>query len=211
MPVIRHLSGHHDEIINLQYLTPEDKLMTLATNSEDVRIVDVEKGFGDVGLLQGHSDIVICLDRDWSGVWLATGGKDNDARLWRIDGEKEEFKCYAKFTGHAESIGAIALARSVPPETSGASKEHRPPKVLITGSQGRTIKRWEVPIAGKKSKTVDGITEAVQQGSTKELVDHLLTQAESWEQRELQKEESASVGPIIDEMDRILQPKQSWG
>ncbi|KAL7271142.1 U3 small nucleolar RNA-associated protein 13 [Rhizina undulata] len=154
MPVIRRLSGHHDEIIDLQYLTPEDKLMALATNSEDVRIVDVEKGFGDVGLLQGHSDIVICLDRDWSGVWLATGGKDNDARLWRIDGEKEEFKCYAKFTGHAESIGAIALARSVPPETSGAAKEHRPPKFLITGSQDRTIKRWEVPTAGKKSKAV---------------------------------------------------------
>lgn len=154
LPILRRLSGHHDEIIDLQYLTPSDNLIALATNSEDIRIVNIDKGFGDVGVLRGHGDIVICLDRDWSGVWLASAGKDNEARLWKIDGEKKDFTCYACFTGHAESIGAIALSRAVPQAESAAAKGHAPPKFLLTGSQDRTVKKWEVPAGGKKARAV---------------------------------------------------------
>ncbi|KAH8150402.1 uncharacterized protein LAJ45_05613 [Morchella importuna] len=154
LPVTRRVSGHHDEIIDLAYLTPTDTLVALATNSEDVRIVDLTKGFGDVGVLRGHGDIVICLDRDWSGVWLATGGKDNEARLWHIDGDKSEFTCHSRFVGHAESIGAIALSRAVPQAESKAAKSFAPPKFVITGSQDRTIKRWDIPAPGKKAKAM---------------------------------------------------------
>lgn len=154
LPILRRLSGHHDDIIDLQYLTPNDNLIALATNSEDIRIVSIEKGFGDVGVLRGHGDIVICLDRDWSGVWLASGGKDNEARLWKIDGEKQQFTCYARFTGHAESIGAIALSRVTPQTESVAAKGYTPPKFLFTGSQDRTVKRWKVPASGKKARAV---------------------------------------------------------
>ncbi|KAI5811465.1 WD40-repeat-containing domain protein [Peziza echinospora] len=141
LPVIRTLSGNLDEVIDAQYVTPTDSIVALATNSEEIRLVNVSGTFGDVAILRGHEDIVICLDRDASGKWLASGGKDNNALLWKIDHEKNQYTCYAKFTGHAESIGAIALPRASSTMT---------PKFLLTGSQDRTIKKWEIPTAGAK-------------------------------------------------------------
>ncbi len=163
LPLLRRISGTHDEIIDLAYISPDRSLLALATNSEDIRIVslaesdpslgeaqnDGEPGpnyFGaDVGLLRGHEDIVICLDVDWSGHWLATGAKDNTARLWRLDPGASSYTCYEVFTGHAESLGAISLPRSVPPVDSAAHKSplEYPPKFLLTGSQDRTVKRWD--------------------------------------------------------------------
>jgi U3 small nucleolar RNA-associated protein 13 len=154
LPQIRHISGTHDEIIDLGYLLPDRSLLALATNSEELRIVSLSQSeedmnyFGaDVAQLKGHDDIIICLDIDWSGHWIATGAKDNTARLWRIDPANSSFTCYATFTGHAESLGAIALPRQIPAESSASFKsplEH-PPEYILTGSQDRTIKRWVVP------------------------------------------------------------------
>lgn len=61
--------------------------MALATNSEELRIVSIGADstyFGaDVTQLRGHDDIIVTLSVDWSGHWIATGAKDNTARLWR--------------------------------------------------------------------------------------------------------------------------------
>ena len=156
-PILQRISGTHDEIIDMAYLMPDQSLLALATNSEDIRVVslstleNVDSSFGqyfgaDVALLNGHEDIVICLDVDWSGHWVATGAKDNTARLWRIDGEQSSYSCYATFTGHAESVGAVAFPRSLPPAMSTAHIDplSHPPPYLITGSQDRTVKRWEI-------------------------------------------------------------------
>ena len=159
LPVLRRISGTHDEIIDLAYVTPDRSLLALATNSEDIRLVSLATSapqssssveanyFGaDVALLQGHEDIIICISVDWSGCWLATGAKDNTARLWRIDHASKSYQHYATFTGHAESIGAISIT-STPPSKPSESKnplEH-PPQFLMTGSQDRTIKRWTIP------------------------------------------------------------------
>lgn len=160
LPIIRRISGTHDEIIDLAYVTPDRALLALATNSEDIRLVSLGSSksdslsatsaryFGaDVALLEGHEDIIICLSVDWSGCWLATGAKDNTARLWRIDHASNLYQLYATFTGHAESIGAISLPSSAPPQNPPERTnplEHTPP-FLLTGSQDRTIKRWNVP------------------------------------------------------------------
>ena len=159
LPVLRRISGTHDEIIDLAYITPDRSLLALATNSEDIRIVSlatsasqssssVEAGYfgADIALLQGHEDIIICITVDLSGCWLATGAKDNTARLWRIDHASKSYQHYATFTGHAESIGAISMT-STPPNKASESQnplEH-PPVFLMTGSQDRTIKRWTIP------------------------------------------------------------------
>ena len=156
LPILRRISGTHDEIIDLVYVTPERSLLALATNSEALRLVSLSTDttssistsyFGaDVALLQGHEDIIICLDVDWSGCWLATGAKDNTARLWRIDRAKNSFQNFATFTGHAESIGAIALPINLPPTGSAAysSPLDHAPAFLLTGSQDRTVKKWEI-------------------------------------------------------------------
>ncbi|TAQ84380.1 hypothetical protein B7494_g7297 [Chlorociboria aeruginascens] len=155
LPQIKRISGTHDEIIDLGYLLPDQSLLALATNSEDIRIVslasstvDSTEYFGaDVTQLRGHEDIIICLDIDWSGHWIATGAKDNTARLWRIDLANASFSCHTVFEGHAGSLGAIALPRIPPPESSPAFKSplDHPPEYLLTGSQDRTIKRWDIP------------------------------------------------------------------
>ncbi|RFU36072.1 hypothetical protein B7463_g212, partial [Scytalidium lignicola] len=153
----KRISGTHDEIIDLGYIGRDRSLLALATNSEEVRIVllsqagesaDSSDYFGaDVAQLNGHEDIIICLDIDWSGHWIATGAKDNTARLWRVDPENSSYTCYSTFSGHAESIGAIALPHLVPQESSAAYKQplDHPPPYIFTGSQDQTIKRWDVP------------------------------------------------------------------
>ncbi|KAL8843590.1 MAG: hypothetical protein Q9170_000094 [Blastenia crenularia] len=168
LPLLRRISGTHDEIIDLAYLTPSRSLLALATNSEDVRLVSVvtsdqdsatgDNGnyFGaDVALLQGHEDIIICLDVDWSGCWLATGAKDNTARLWKIDHNRQSYEQYAVYTGHAESLGAISLPQQSPnSKSSGTTPLENPPPFLLTGSQDKTIKRWKIDKpSAKKTET----------------------------------------------------------
>lgn len=158
LPVIRRISGTHDEVIDLAYVGAEKSLLALNTNSEDIRIVSLKASipedetaragtyFGaDVALLKGHEDLIISLDVDWSGHWLATGSKDNTARLWRLDPENDSYTCAAVLTGHAESLGAIALPHTIPPESSAAYTDplSHPPSYIITGSQDRTVKRWD--------------------------------------------------------------------
>ncbi|KAI4171303.1 MAG: hypothetical protein LQ343_004380 [Gyalolechia ehrenbergii] len=158
LSLIRRISGTHDEIIDLAYLTPDRSLLALATNSEDIRLVsmtteDTDPSLGgsrsyfgaDVALLQGHEDIIICIDVDWAGCWLATGAKDNTARLWRIDHSRQSYDHYATYTGHAGSLGAISLPQQ--PSTSKPCDTNpldHPPPFLLTGSQDKTIKRWEI-------------------------------------------------------------------
>lgn len=164
LSIIRRISGTHDEVIDLAYVGKNRSYLALATNIEDIRIIALSteptepggkdslqpraKYFGaDVASLKGHEDIIICMDIDWSGHWLATGAKDNTARLWRINPDSESYSCYTTFTGHAESIGAVALPRTRPPDGSAAHQtplEH-PPAYLVSGSQDKTIKRWEIP------------------------------------------------------------------
>jgi U3 small nucleolar RNA-associated protein 13 len=150
---IRRISGTHDEIIDLGYLLPDRSLLALATNSEEIRIVSLSQStedgtyFGaDVSQLKGHEDIILCLSIEWSGHWIATGAKDNTARLWRVDPENSCFECYATFAGHAESVAAVSLPCSPPAESSPAFKDplRHPPPFLLTGSRDQTVKRWDV-------------------------------------------------------------------
>lgn len=168
----RRISGTHDEIIDLAYLLPDRSLMALGTNDEEVRIVSVAEAETartaddwasagaryvgqDVGLLRGHDDIVLTMDTDWSGHWIATGAKDNTARLWRIDPANDSYTCWAVFTGHAQSVGAVGLPKNVPPESSPQFKDplSHPPPFLLTGSQDMTVKKWEIPRASKKTSS----------------------------------------------------------
>ncbi|GKT84615.1 LOW QUALITY PROTEIN: U3 small nucleolar RNA-associated protein [Colletotrichum tofieldiae] len=148
----RRISGTHDSIIDLNYLLPDRSLLALATNAEDIRIVSVKDSestyFGqDLALLKGHDDIIVSLDVDWSGYWIATGAKDNTARLWRVDPANNSFTCYATFTGHTESVGAVTLPKQTPQESSAQFKDplNHPPPFLFTGSQDQTVKKWEIP------------------------------------------------------------------
>ncbi|KAK1833247.1 quinon protein alcohol dehydrogenase-like superfamily [Podospora conica] len=169
---IRRISGTHDEILDLAYLLPDQSVMALATNSEDIRLVSVNESspeataddevnyFGnDVALLKGHEDIVMSLDVDWSGHWVASGAKDNTTRLWRVDPANNSYTCYAVFTGHVESVGAVALPKTVPQEDSDAFKNplDHPPAFLISGSQDRFVQKRQIPRTAQEGVVSAGL------------------------------------------------------
>jgi U3 small nucleolar RNA-associated protein 13 len=182
LPVLRRIAGSHGQIIDLAYVGQDKSMLALATNSEDVRIISIKENqashsvdeagsayFGsDIALLQGHDDIVIAIDIDWSGHWLATGAKDNTARIWRIDPSKDSYEPYATFSGHAESLGAVGLPKSTPQEDSLAFKDplNSPPSFLITGSQDQTIKKWDI-----RKPTTDGSGKAPKSAYTRKAHD----------------------------------------
>ena len=157
LTIVRRISGNDDEIIDLAYVGPDRSMLALATNTESIRVVSIgpspdrpsyqgEDFFGaDVTYLEDHDDIIICLDVDWSGHWLVTGAKDNSARLWRLDPKTSSYTCFATLTGHAESLGAVSLPRVPPPFNTPAYNDplNHPPAFVLTGSQDRTIKRWD--------------------------------------------------------------------
>ncbi|CCX31824.1 WD40-repeat-containing domain protein [Pyronema domesticum] len=154
LPTTKHITTNYDQILDLQFLPPDSSLIAIATNSENVTLVS-SKTFHDVAILRGHTETVLTLDSDWSGHWLATAGKDNDARLWKIDAENNSFTCAAVFTGHAESVAALSLPRQRPQEGSKAAEEKQPPKFMLTGGADRTIKKWDVSLVpGKKPRAV---------------------------------------------------------
>ncbi len=128
--LIRQIIGFNDEIIDALFLSPTqiDSHLALATNSALVRVYDTTTW--DARLIKGHSDVVLCLARSSEGTWLATGSKDNTARVWEsVDGE---WKCRVVCQGHAESVGAVVMSR----------KERE--RFLITASQDRTVKMWDL-------------------------------------------------------------------
>ncbi|KAH8891296.1 WD40 repeat-like protein [Thozetella sp. PMI_491] len=159
---LKRISGTHDDILDLAYILPDRSLLALATNSEDVRLVSIIETpsdskttsgsestyFGqDVALLKGHTEIVMCLDTDWSGHWVATGSRDNTARVWKIDPASGSYTCHAVFTGHVGPLGAVALPKTVPQESSDAAKDPlgHPPVYVLTGSGDLNIKKWPIP------------------------------------------------------------------
>lgn len=129
LPVIKRIAGHHDEVIDCLYVE-DDKKLVIATNSNELRVLDLTKN--TYFPLAGHTDIVIAIDRDRSGKWIASASKDNTAKLWRFVGDC--WVDFATFIGHTESIGAVSLSKT----------ESEYPKFLVTGSKDRTVKLWNV-------------------------------------------------------------------
>ncbi|KAK9471974.1 WD40-repeat-containing domain protein [Dipodascopsis tothii] len=145
LAVLRRLAGRHGEIIDCAYAGPAEEVLALATNSPEVRLVSLADQ--STTTLEGHTDIVICIDVTPDGRWLASAGKDNEARVWRWDDDAATFVPHASFAGHVSSVGGVALARRSAPG--------RAPPFLVTGSQDLTVKRWTVPAeAGSTARAV---------------------------------------------------------
>ena len=131
--------GYNDEIVDASYLnypgSPKDSHIAFATNSSLIRVYSAQNL--DARLLEGHSEIVLALDKSADGKLLASGSKDKTARIWApvtgISKDSWNYRCVGVCEGHAESIGAVAMGRS----TEGR-------KYMFTGSQDRTIKMWDL-------------------------------------------------------------------
>lgn len=157
LEVVKRIAGNHGTIADLRYVGPEGfDLVALATNSPALRIVDLSKPL-EVKLLEGHKDLLNAVDVSSDGLWIASAGKDNEARLWHWDTEAEEFELYAVFEGHAGSVTAIGLPKSENSEV---------PSFLITGSSDLTIKKWKIP---KTTGTIVKTSEYTRRAHEKEI------------------------------------------
>ncbi|KAJ6483883.1 U3 small nucleolar RNA-associated protein [Mycena vulgaris] len=147
----RQLIGFNDEIVDARFLSSAaqpDSHLALATNSSLIRVYSVSDF--DARLLEGHTEIVLCVDVGANGTVLASGSKDKSARLWAplesSSASSWGYGCVAVCEGHAESVGAIALSR----QAGTPDSDTRHPGFMFTGSQDRTIKMWDladVPLA----------------------------------------------------------------
>ncbi|KAG0167641.1 U3 small nucleolar RNA-associated protein 13 [Apophysomyces sp. BC1034] len=130
---IKQIVGYNDEVVDVAYIGEEDSHLAAATNSEQLKIYNVDTQ--DCDIVYGHNDMIICMDRSRDGTVLATGSKDKTARIWKIDVDEEDsakrYLCAGVCIGHTEAIGAIAYSRK---------SNH----FMITGSQDRTIKYWNL-------------------------------------------------------------------
>ncbi|CAE6469273.1 unnamed protein product [Rhizoctonia solani] len=145
-----------------------DTHLAIATNSSLIRIYptpdihtadSAEKGLLNplnACLLSGHTDIVLALSSAPNG-WLASAGKDREVRIWvpirmplqEKDDENDmdedvpevfdtvKWTCVAICAGHAESVGAVAF---------GGLDSNGVPSFLVTGSQDRTLKVWDLSV-----------------------------------------------------------------
>ncbi|TPX74781.1 hypothetical protein CcCBS67573_g03935 [Chytriomyces confervae] len=130
--------GYNEEIVDVCFVNPNESSLAVASNSEQIKIMDLESSNCDI--LYGHSNIVVCLDRSKDGMFLASGSKDHTALIWHHDSESNRFQLAGSCVGHNEAIGALAFSQK-----SNA--------FLITGSQDRTIKMWEISSLEKHLKS----------------------------------------------------------
>ncbi|CUA72578.1 U3 small nucleolar RNA-associated protein 13 [Rhizoctonia solani] len=149
----RQLIGYNDEVIDAVFLS--------IYPTPDVHTPDASKNGLlnplNASLLSGHTDIVLALSAAPNG-WLASAGKDREVRIWSpvraplqetddetamdeddkpAENDHIEWTCVAMCAGHAESIGAVAF---------GGLDANGVPSFLVTGSQDRTLKVWDLSV-----------------------------------------------------------------
>eukprot|EP00442_Polarella_glacialis_P000860 CAMPEP_0115163690 /NCGR_PEP_ID=MMETSP0227-20121206/72643_1 /TAXON_ID=89957 /ORGANISM="Polarella glacialis, Strain CCMP 1383" /LENGTH=1035 /DNA_ID=CAMNT_0002576011 /DNA_START=38 /DNA_END=3145 /DNA_ORIENTATION=- len=165
--VCSHIMGHNEDIVHVQLIPqirwPEespadatgsadsgpssgivtaDRFVCIA-NDEHPRVVNCQ-GFSAF-LLRGHTDVVISCDVSPDGQWIATGGKDQTVRVWRAaDG-----KIACVLPGHSAAVSGLSFGKKRPRNAKVAAQQQQLPLWLVSASQDKTMKIWELPSAAK--------------------------------------------------------------
>mmetsp|Transcript_48422 Transcript_48422/g.95929 ORF Transcript_48422/g.95929 Transcript_48422/m.95929 type:complete len:1007 (+) Transcript_48422:70-3090(+) len=102
--------------------------LAMITNSTQVRIVD-EK-FNCV-VLEGHRDIVLCVDATPDGEYIVTSSKDRRCLVWSV----LDRTCVAVGEGHTDAIGAVCVSQNKASYASRAA-------FVVSGAADKILKRW---------------------------------------------------------------------
>ena len=133
---MKQIAGYNEEVLDVKFVAStssddSDALsgsLAVLTNTEQIRVYNLQSNNCDI--LYSHSDTVLALDLNLS--WMVSGSKDKSAIAWRFT--SGSYVPVAVCLGHTEPVSAIALA----------NKNHN--LFFFTGSQDRTIKRWDLAI-----------------------------------------------------------------
>ncbi|CAK9020600.1 unnamed protein product [Durusdinium trenchii] len=165
--VFSHIMGHNEEIVHVQLipqiawpqeqevedsttkgsLVTADRFVCIA-NDEHPRVVSCE-GFG-AAMLRGHTDVVISCDVSVDGAWIATGGKDQVIKVWSASTCELACTC----SGHAGDVTALSFSKRRPRTLRAASQQEQLPMLLVSVSQDKTMKVWEIPSAKELGKVL---------------------------------------------------------
>ena len=78
----------------------------MVTNSNNFKVMN--RHTHQLGyLVEGHTDTVLCCD--YMHPFIATGGKDNIMKLWKIDEEKKKIILIANYEGHSGDILSVSF------------------------------------------------------------------------------------------------------
>ncbi|CAK5085273.1 unnamed protein product [Meloidogyne enterolobii] len=78
-----------DEVYDTAYLTENDGLIAVGSNTENLLILNVKNGKRNYA--KGHSQSILCVDSPiWSNSLLASGSKDNSIIIWNIQNAEKE-------------------------------------------------------------------------------------------------------------------------
>ncbi|KAI6650392.1 Transducin beta-like protein 3 [Oopsacas minuta] len=106
-----YLVGCNDEILSLSLL--KDNQLIIAANSEVIRIYQpLSEEFGQFGkptMLDGHKDLVLCVDGNCNGDRFVSGSKDQTILIWQMIGESWAKVAIGK--GHAHNVNAVAFSK----------------------------------------------------------------------------------------------------
>src|SRR5262249_6284004 len=103
----------------------------------------IRKGlYGADRLLEGHTDIVVCVAVSPDGRTAASGGSDRVIRLWDLESGKE----VRRLEGHTAAVWGLAFTRDG--------------KRLLSASIDKTLRLWELA-TGKEERRFEGHTGAV--------------------------------------------------
>ncbi len=163
--VTKQYIADHGEILDLQFCNRNQNLLAVATNSEFLKIYDLNTW--DCKLLKGHTDLIICLnafvDRSTKNQhdrisYLASSSKDSTIRIWRIfekirnseenDDDEDDVETKIQNEDGAKSnsytFECVSACQGHTQDVGTLCFSNMGLDFLVSGSIDTTIKLWKI-------------------------------------------------------------------
>nr|XP_034311300.1 transducin beta-like protein 3 [Crassostrea gigas] len=136
LSVSKQFCGNTDQVLEVQFLGPNDSHLAVATNSEHLKVFEVATW--NCQLCSGHTDIILGVTVHRKRNLLATCSKDNTVRVWKFDPDSGKVSCVGVGHGHTHIVGTVAISSVTA-------------SWMVSGGQDFTLKKWQLPKTGEES------------------------------------------------------------
>ena len=148
------LSGHINDVYAIAY-SPYGCLLASGSWDNTVKVWDLAKG-SEVRTLSEHRDPVKAVAFSPDGKLLASSSADKTIKLWKVVELRDSVMFSDTFSGHNESVEAVAFSPCKQRDPSGTTCIEWD-KLLASSSWDNTIKLWDVDNR-KEVRTFSGHT-----------------------------------------------------